>query len=306
MPVPTIPPLTPWPSRNDRPEVFNAKVDAFLPSLNPWALIVNAAGAAMQALSDGVTTAAGQVMQALSAVTALRNQTEAFAISAVNAPGTSATSTSTLALTTGLKPFQIQTGKALREGQTVSIAVKGDGSKRMVGPIQSYDPATGAIAVDVESVPGGAGSFSNWTIALSAPGSIPVAAVADLWAGVDNTKAVTAATIKSANEYRPRPNASALAWDVLALGYKISTVLSSGSHTEALPSGLKVGDIITAQYQQPAGGGAATVVFPANFKFGQLVGAPVLNGAANAISVMRGEVLAISPAIIIDAQFKNL
>ena len=36
MPVPTIPPLTPWPSRNDRPEVFNAKVDAFLPSLNPW------------------------------------------------------------------------------------------------------------------------------------------------------------------------------------------------------------------------------------------------------------------------------
>lgn len=300
---PAYTPPPPAPQRNAPTDNFNDMADAWAAALAQLGVFMDAAGTAAFANALATASAAGTVVDLYQAITILRNQAEEFALTAVNAPGTSATYAGSLTLSTGEKAFPTQTGKSLRAGQTVSLAVTADGTRRMVGPIKSYDPATGAIAINVDSV-FGSGSASGWTIALSAPGSIPVATAADIFAGTDNTKAATAAALVDARKFRALASASTLVWDILVHGPKTKATLTAGSQTLALPSGLREGDVITFLGFQPAAGATGTMVWPGAFKFGS-AGIPVLPTANGSWFVVRGEVLSTSP-MVIDARFNSL
>lgn len=303
-PSPPFPTLAPAPKRNAPEENYADVADA-------WAADIPKAGAAMQAIGDAAeanghfvqetaTAVAGHATQATNA----RNQAESFALTAVNAPGTKSTSVTPLTFATGLLTLTTQTGKAFAPGQTVSVADSANGTRRMVGVIKAYDVATGTMEVDIERVPGGSGSNSAWTISLSPSGDIPVAAASDVFAGNDNSKAVTAATLAEARRFRSLVDGASIPWNVLTQGYKVKVALTPGSHTLQIPSGLREGDTITFTGINPASGGAPSIIWPSAFKFGQ-AGTPVWPTANNAWAVVRGEVLSVSP-LVIDAKFSPL
>ncbi|MDZ7863388.1 hypothetical protein [Acidovorax sp.] len=95
-----------------------------------------------------------------------RDEAVAAAITALNAPGTLATSTTTMTIAQGEPSFQIEAGKDLRAGMFVTIGAPG--GQVMYGRIQFYDNATGDIEVFVTYTEG-AGTYSQWTVAVSGP-----------------------------------------------------------------------------------------------------------------------------------------
>lgn len=300
---PPVDELPAAPARSEPPVVFSAKATAFAGALRKFGQQLVALGANVYANAQDVLVAAQQVALHFGQVITARNQAEQFALTAINAPGTNATSPSTMTLSIGLKSPTIQTGKAIRQGQYGTFSVAGDGAKAMDGRVLAYDPATGAMTFDARRVEG-SGSASNWVFALSAPQSMPPAAPEDVWAGTSADKAVPPATLTEIRKFRTLATASTLLWDVLAQGYKVKVALGSGSHTLSLPSGLREGDILTFVATQPPSGSPGTIVWPGAFKFGQ-AGIPVLPTANNAWTVIRGEVLSMSP-MVIDAKYTNL
>lgn len=94
----------------------------------------------------------------------------ASAASAINAPGTSATSTTSLTIGTGSQTLTIQTGKAFSVGQYVIIANTPSPANYMVGQITAHDSGTGSLTVNVASI-GGSGTLSAWTVSLTAVAS---------------------------------------------------------------------------------------------------------------------------------------
>jgi hypothetical protein len=132
----------------------------------------------------------------------------ASAASALAAPGTSATSTTSLTIGAGAKALTIQTGKAYAVGQFVTVASTVSPTNYMLGQITAYDAGTGALTVQVGSV-GGAGTFSAWTVAITAPGfngdmsgalneagpaTLASAATVDVGAAAANTVNITGTT----------------------------------------------------------------------------------------------------------------
>lgn len=97
-----------------------------------------------------------------------RDEAQGYAASAVNAPGTSGTSTTSLAVTVGTKTLTTQVGKAWVLGQSVVISrTSAPTTVQMWGTISAHNPTTGALTVEI---PGGgvlgSGTFTDWTIAL--------------------------------------------------------------------------------------------------------------------------------------------
>lgn len=91
-----------------------------------------------------------------------------FAQTAINAPGTSATSTTNLTIGAGGKSLTVQSGKSIVVGMSVKIAVTIDPVNWMHGDVVSYDSATGALVVNVTAT-NGAGTAAAWTVSLSGP-----------------------------------------------------------------------------------------------------------------------------------------
>lgn len=92
----------------------------------------------------------------------------ASAASAINAPGTSATSTSSLTLATGAQTLTLaQTGKAFALGQTVVVASTASPVNQMTGVITAFNSGTGALSINVTATPLGSGTFSAWTVSLT-------------------------------------------------------------------------------------------------------------------------------------------
>lgn len=97
------------------------------------------------------------------------NEAAASAISAVNAPGTNATSTSSVAIGTGSKTFTIQTGKAFVVGQFVVAAdTSAPSTNYMVGQITAHNSGTGSLTINA-TLTAGSGTLTAWTIALTGP-----------------------------------------------------------------------------------------------------------------------------------------
>jgi hypothetical protein len=143
MPITALP--TP-PTRADATN-FNARADAFLSALPNFATQANALA---------------------SEVNGYASNAAASAVTATNAPGTSATSTTSLAIGTGSKSLTVQTAKAFVVGQWVTVTNTATPANWMHGQITAYTSGTGALVVNVSAV-GGSGTYVAWTIGLSAP-----------------------------------------------------------------------------------------------------------------------------------------
>lgn len=111
--------------------------------------------------ADQVTLAAGQVDLA----EAQANNAASSAQMALLAPGTSATSTTSMEVGTGLKTFTIETGKLFVTGMTLKAYSAGNWIN---GTVISYDSETGALVLNGGTV-FGSGTHSDWTISVSAP-----------------------------------------------------------------------------------------------------------------------------------------
>ena len=143
MPITALP--TP-PSRTDAAN-FNVRAESFLGALPTFVTEANA----LATETNGYAASAA-----------------ASASTAVNAPGTNATSTTSLAIDIGSKSLTVQTGKAFVVGQWVTITSTATPANWMHGQITAYTSGTGALVVNVGMV-GGSGTIASWTVGLSAP-----------------------------------------------------------------------------------------------------------------------------------------
>jgi hypothetical protein len=127
------------------------------------------AAAASTTATTAATTATAQAGTATTAATTATTQATAAAnsaASALNAPGTNATSTTSIVVGSGSKAFTLaQTGKAFSIGQYVVVASTASPANFMMGQITAFNSGTGAITVSVD-VFGGSGTLASWTISL--------------------------------------------------------------------------------------------------------------------------------------------
>ena len=172
--------LLPDPPSRANPSDFANKADLFLGALPTFAVEANTL--ATDVNLKQTQTAASAVAADLSADAAALSETNAAAsavaadasadaaalsaTSAINAPGTTATSTTSLTIGTGSKTFTIQTGKAYSVGQTVVVANTVTPTNQMTGVITDHNSGTGSITVDVQAV-SGAGTFASWSVGMS-------------------------------------------------------------------------------------------------------------------------------------------
>lgn len=134
----------------------------------------------------GTTVPAGSAMEwAVMAPGTTVNGTEYsakhYAQSALNAPGTSATSTTSFAIPIAQGPLTltIQTGKAYSIGQFLVIASTVSPANFVIGQITAYNGSTGSITVQVISF-AGSGTFAAWSVALTAISGITADGAATL------------------------------------------------------------------------------------------------------------------------------
>lgn len=95
------------------------------------------------------------------------------ATSAVNAPGTSATTASAVSVSAGSRSIVLnELNKAYVKGQRVSVASNANPLNAVSGPITAFVPSTGAMTINVDTT-SGTGSFSDGIISLAATGGVP-------------------------------------------------------------------------------------------------------------------------------------
>jgi hypothetical protein len=222
--------LNPVPSRKS-PSTFSSRMDTWLNKISTWTTEANAlatgANANKLAAEAAETTAkewaenpedveveAGQYSAKHHAAKASSSETnaaasaskaESFAQSAINAPGTSATSTTSVLIGTGSKSLTIQTGKDIVVGMFVLIARTSAPTNYMAGQVTSYNSETGALVVFVDSV-GGSGTYTDWTVSLSAI-TFDVATEAEMQAGTETairtmSPALVAALVDARPDYQ--------------------------------------------------------------------------------------------------------
>ncbi len=179
-----ITPLSTPPSKDD-PANFNTRADTFLGELPTFATEANALAVDVNskqvAASLSETNAAASALAASGSATAASNSainastyaTNASnsAASALNAPGTNATSTTSLTIGMGAKTLTIQTGKAFAIGQRVVIAYSTTPTISMTGVITTHNSGTGSLTVGIEST-SGTGTYTTWTVSLSATSGV--------------------------------------------------------------------------------------------------------------------------------------
>lgn len=192
MPSLTLPPISPDPSD---PSTYAKRTDDHIAwrklnteELNVALPAIDTKQVQAIAAAETATTKAGEVVTKANEVAASAAIATAAAASAVNAPGTSSLSTTSLALTPGTKNLAVAANKDFPHGSSVKIAYNTDVSKWMIGSVDSYNATTGAmvVVVDANDIKG-TGTFADWTVSVSghrgAPGvaavpPLPIGAVA--------------------------------------------------------------------------------------------------------------------------------
>ncbi|MDE2389965.1 MAG: hypothetical protein KGN35_12965, partial [Betaproteobacteria bacterium] len=182
---PTIDPTpSPAPIRSDR-NTFSGRVDAFVTWLstsvaqfnnvaancysNATEAYINAVDALTQ--KNEATTQAGIATAQAGIATAQAVSAASWAQTAINAPGTNATSATTEIFGSGSKSLVIQTGKSIVPGMHVIAAKTSASGEYMRGIVTGYDSASGVLTFSADTYFTGAGSNGAWTISLSgAPG----------------------------------------------------------------------------------------------------------------------------------------
>lgn len=141
---------------------------------------------------------------------------------ALNAPGTSATSTTSVAIATGSKTITLaQTDKLFALGQTVSIAYTTTPTNRMIGEITAFNSGTGAMTVNVTRIDG-SGTFAAWTVSLCGPAGL---------AGANGTLVRRFATTTSTATITPNCGTQDI-YTVTALAVNTTLAAPTGTPTE--------------------------------------------------------------------------
>lgn len=184
------------PSTND-PANFNARADTFLSALSTFATEANAVagemGATAQLVSDAAAAAASKVVEASAKVaeaTSQANLAGASAASALGAPGTNGSSTTSMSIGLGSKSFTTQIGKAWVAGQGFFLASSASPANWMSGVLTAYNSANGAATLEVDAT-GGSGTFAAWNCGLAAGRPFALATQAQAEAGTDISAAMT-------------------------------------------------------------------------------------------------------------------
>jgi len=178
--------------------------------------VIALAQAGIATTQAGLATTNGETQVALAAAQVAL--AAAYAVTAVSAPGTSDTSTTSLVVGTGAKSLTIQTGKSLVVGMPLMISRTSDPANQyMLGIITAYDSGSGAL--DVSSTYSlGAGTYTDWTVSL---------------VGLKGEKGNMSAPVYTATSIT----------GVAGTGYLVDT--SAGAVTVTLPASPTLGDSFT-------------------------------------------------------------
>lgn len=228
----------------------------------------------------------------------------ASATSALNAPGTMATSTTSKLIATGSWAITTQSGKLWAIGQTVVIASRANGLNQMVGIITGYSGTI--LTVNVASI-NGSGTFADWGIALTATGGVSItrtvtggglvtgggalsgnlvltvtaAVLADMLVGTNTTKALTVKALWDALASVAATFASTLTLDFnTGLSFHFT---ATSNFTLANPTNVKAGQSGRIRIVQD-GTGSRTMVLGSAWKHPG--GAPSLSTAAGSVDIL--------------------
>lgn len=106
------------------------------------------------------------MVRVVSAESAATTATSASTTAQTYAAALNGTSSSSITIGTGSKNFTTQTNKQFSSGQHIRIVRTSDTSKYMDCQITSYNPSTGDLVVNVETINGSGGPYTDWTIFL--------------------------------------------------------------------------------------------------------------------------------------------
>jgi hypothetical protein len=246
---------------------------------------------------------------------------EAAAASALNAPGTLATSSSVVTLAVGERVFNVGNDRLFSKAQLVVAADDNNAANFAVGRVKSYIPPY--LTVDVSEVEGPdvGDDLNDWVIALTASGGVPLtrkvtggglatqsgdgslssdvvvtvtkAATADVRAGTNDTKAVTPKGLFDAVAPVALVDGATVAWN--AATAPSAYLLLTANRLIGSPTNLKDGQDISILMQQDTTGGWKPT-WHAIFDWGE-AGEPTPNPGANKFCLAVGRYYALTSKI---------
>lgn len=177
--MPTNPPnitaLPSPPDPNDR-STFNARAYPWSVAQQTLATEVAAVAANVKGNADEAVAAAVSAQEAVTDADLAAAAALAAAASAINAPGSQATSASSLTIGMGSKAWVLdQVGKAFAIGQHFILARSANALIQMSGILETFNPTTGACTGTITAAQGPAGPHTDWVMSLGviAPGVTP-------------------------------------------------------------------------------------------------------------------------------------
>lgn len=245
-------PITPLPTAPDPtdPATFDDRAGLWAAALQPWTDQANALEESVEEMAD---------------------EAAASALTAVNAPGTAATSTTSLSIATGSKNPIIQTGKALVKGMSVKMARTSAPGNWMYGEVDSYNSGSGSLVVIVSKVrsPDGTGPYTDWTIHLTPPIDFTSASTAEILAGTSDDVAVTPSGLRAASHQVDVADAATITLDLSAGENFVMTGNMTGNRVIGTPTGMA--DAVNRWFQFKVRPGGYAPTFSAAWDFGDYV-----------------------------------
>jgi hypothetical protein len=251
----------PTPPTTSDPSNFNSRADAFV----TWQALF------AEEINDDVIPAMTSVLTSASTLSGA-------AVAAVENTDYAASSTSSLALSTGSKSVVLtESGKLFAANDFIVAVYRPDPAIRLFMTVNTVVGQTLTCTVPSGGVFGTGGPYSNWLILHTAfLGN--AATAAEVRAGTDDTLQITPLNlVEAALPWAALTDAATIAWDMGL--YWNTAVILGGNRTMGVPTNPKAGMTYVLEVLQDATG-SRTLSWPSNYDFGA-AGAPVLSTGAN-------------------------
>lgn len=235
----------------------------------------------------------------------------ASALTAINAPGTQATSTTPNDVTGAAgndKTWTIQTGKSIVPGMSmVAARTSAPATTSMLGVVKTYNSGNGQLVLTIASVVGSGTGIADWTFSLTASAAGAVATSrtisaggiatgggdmsanrtitvtkatgAEITAATDDTRAVTPKALADSAAIQVATDGATITPDFSSTFSRRVTLGASG-RAFAAPTGGKEGYTYALSVIQDATGNRTGATWNAAYDWGSM-GAPTLSTAAN-------------------------